>query len=76
MSAGITEREKFEFDLNGFLVLRNALSAEEVASRERRSTRTPPSCSRARQSRCATRSAARSTAPTDAPRHGRDDLVG
>ena len=32
MSAGITEREKFEFDLNGFLVLRNVLSAEEVAS--------------------------------------------
>ena len=31
-SAGITEREKFEFDLNGFLVLRNILSAEEVAS--------------------------------------------
>ena len=64
MSAGITEREKFEFDLNGFLVLRNALSAEEVAPRTQRSTRTPPSCSRARRSRCATPRLARRTTPT------------
>ena len=35
MSSGITEREKFEFDLNGFLVLRNVFSADQVAAANR-----------------------------------------